>query len=115
LFRYDSCIFRIECDDEATRVLYAYPIHRSLIVLTATDLRGASVSIRSFFSGHAFEPETIRSMSIALERACEEMGLRPGNDAATAFVATKIIELAKQGIRSPDQLVKLTLQDMQTD
>jgi hypothetical protein len=73
------------------------------------------VSIRSFFSGHAFEPETIRSMSIALERACEEMGLRPGNDAATAFVATKIIELAKQGIRSPDQLVKLTLQDMQTD
>jgi len=71
--------------------------------------------IRSFFSGQAFEPETIRSMSIALERACEEVGLRPGNDAATEYVAAKIIELAKRGIRNSDQLVKMTLQDLQSD
>jgi len=72
-------------------------------------------NIAKLFSGQAFEPETIRSMSIALERVCEEVGLRPGNDAATEFVATKIIELAKRGVRGPDQLVKMTLQDLQSN
>jgi len=70
---------------------------------------------RSFFSGQPFDPKMIRSMSIALERACEEVGLRPGNDAATEYVAAKIVELAKRGIRGPDQLVKMTLQDLQSD
>ena len=36
------------------------------------------MSIRPFFNGQGFEQKkTIRSMSIALERAFEEVGLRP--------------------------------------
>jgi hypothetical protein len=54
-------------------------------------------------------------MSIALERTCEEVGLRPGNDAATEFVATKIIEFAKRGIGGPDQLVQMTLQALRDE
>jgi hypothetical protein len=72
-------------------------------------------NIAKLFSGQAFEPETILSMSIALERACEEIGLRPGNDAATEFVATKIMELATRGIRDPDKLLRMTMQDLQSE
>jgi hypothetical protein len=63
------------------------------------------VPIRPYLSGQAFEPDMIRSMSLALERACEEMGLRPGkDDPATRFVAEKIIKFAQRGIRDPDRL-----------
>jgi hypothetical protein len=72
-------------------------------------------NIAKLFSGQAFEPETILSMSIALEHACEEIGLRPGNDAATEFVATKIMELATRGIRDPDKLLRMTMQDLQSE
>ena len=72
--------------------------------------------IRPFLSGRAFEPETIRSMSLALERACQAMGLRPGqNDPATRVVAEKVIEYARRGIRDPDRLVELTLQEFQSN
>jgi hypothetical protein len=58
----------------------------------------------------------IRSMSLALERACEEMGLRPGkDDPATRFVAEKIIKFAQRGIRDPDRLVALTPQEFRSE
>jgi hypothetical protein len=69
-----------------------------------------------YLSGQAFEPDMIRSMSLALERACEEMGLRPGkDDPATRFVAEKIIKFAQRGIRDPDRLVTLTLQEFRSE
>jgi hypothetical protein len=74
-----------------------------------------AVSIKPFLVGQAFEPETIRSMSLALERACEEMGLRPGSDPATKLVAEKIIELAQRGIRDPERFVKLILQEFRNE
>jgi hypothetical protein len=58
----------------------------------------------------------MRSMSLALERACEEMGLRPGkDDPATRFVAEKIIKFTQRGIRDPDRLVTLTLQEIRSE
>ena len=55
-------------------------------------------------------------MSLALERACVEMGLRPGkDDPATRFVAEKIIKFAQRGIRDPDRLVTLTLQEFRSE
>ena len=40
------------------------------------------MSIRPSFNGQGFEQKkTIRSMSIALEHACEEVGLRPVSSA----------------------------------
>jgi hypothetical protein len=74
------------------------------------------VPIRPYLSGQTFEPDMIRSMSLALERACEEMGLRPGkDDPATRFVAEKIIKFAQRGIRDPDRLVTLTLQEIRSE
>ena len=96
-------------------LMSAFDPKRTSLRASVIVLMGAGMPIPRFFSGLAFGPETVRSMSIALERVCEEVGLRPGNDAATEFVATKIIELAKRGVRSPDKLVKMTLQDLNSD
>jgi hypothetical protein len=75
------------------------------------------VPIRSYLFGQVFEPDMIRSMSLALDRACEEMELRPGkDDPATRFGAEKkIIKFAQRGIRDPDRLVTLTLQEFRSE
>jgi hypothetical protein len=76
----------------------------------AWDITWDNLGAEHLQTQHAFEPDMIRSMSLALERACEEMGLRPGkDDPATRFVAEKIIKFAQRGIRDPDRLVTLTL------
>ena len=48
--------------------------------------------IRPFLSGEAFEPETIREMSLALESVCKTLGLKVIDDPATRHVAEKIID-----------------------
>ena len=45
--------------------------------------------IRPFLSGPAFDPETIREMSLALESVCNTLGLKVIDDAATRLVAEK--------------------------
>jgi hypothetical protein len=68
--------------------------------------------IPPFLSGQAFEPETIRTMSLAFERTCEALGLRKASDdPATQLVAEKVIELAQRGIREPERLTKMTLEE----
>jgi hypothetical protein len=67
------------------------------------------VPIRPFLAGQAFEPETIREMSLALESVCETLGLRLIDDPATRLVAQKIIELSQRGIRG-DSLRVMALQ-----
>jgi hypothetical protein len=57
------------------------------------------VPIRPFLAGQAFEPETIREMSLALEGVCDTLGLRLIDDPATRLVAQKIIELRQRGVR----------------
>jgi hypothetical protein len=72
------------------------------------------VPIRPFLAGQAFEPETIRKMSLALERVCETLGLRLVDDAATRLVAQKIIELRQRGILG-DSHREMTLQAFKHD
>jgi hypothetical protein len=67
--------------------------------------------IRSFLSGQPFDPETIASMSLALERVCKGLGLKNIDDAATRLVAEKIIELAQRGVRDPNALASMTLKE----
>jgi hypothetical protein len=55
--------------------------------------------IRPFLADQAFEPETIREMSLALERVCDALSLKPVDDAATRMIASKIIELAQRGVQ----------------
>jgi hypothetical protein len=52
--------------------------------------------IRPYLAGQAFDPETIRAMSLALEKVCEALSLKMEDDAATRLVAEKIIELAQR-------------------
>jgi hypothetical protein len=53
-----------------------------------------------FLSGHAFEPETITDMALALDAACDVLGLHPRtDDRATQSIAQKIVELAERGLR----------------
>jgi hypothetical protein len=67
--------------------------------------------ITPFLAGQAFDPETIEKMSAALVSACEALHLKVGDDPATRFVAEKVIEFAQRGIRDPNMLRKLTLQE----
>ena len=67
--------------------------------------------IRSYLAGQAFEPESIREMSLALENVCEMLALRLADDANTRLVASKIIELAQRGVRDAPTLTAMTLKE----
>jgi hypothetical protein len=73
------------------------------------------VPIRPFLSGEAFEPETIREMSLALESVCETLGLKVVDDAATRLVAEKIIELSQHGVRGIATLHAMTVKEFKTE
>jgi hypothetical protein len=60
--------------------------------------------IQKFLDGHAFDPETIQSMSEALTGARRALGLVDRDDPATRLVAIKIIELARNGERNAERL-----------
>ena len=71
--------------------------------------------ITPFLSGQAFDPETIENMSAALVEACDALHLKVGDDPATRFVAEKIIGWAQRGIRDPNMLWKLTVNEFGLD
>ena len=66
--------------------------------------------IRPFLAGEPFDPEIIAQMSLALESACEALGLKLVDDPATRLVAEKIIALVQRGVRDADTLT-MRLQD----
>ena len=68
--------------------------------------------IRPFLAGRAFEPETITQMGIALERACETMGLRNTDNMASRMVAEKIIELVERGVVGAAELCSLAVKEL---
>jgi hypothetical protein len=67
--------------------------------------------IRPYLAGQAFEPESIREMSLALENVCEMLALRLADDANTRLVASKIIELAQRGVRDAPTLTAMTVKE----
>jgi len=68
--------------------------------------------IRPFLAGQPFDPETIGTISRALESPCEELGLTSGvDDPATRTVAKKIIECAQHGIHDADTLRAIVLEE----
>jgi len=74
--------------------------------------RSAIMPIRPYLAGQAFEPESIREMSLALENVCETLALRLADDANTRLVASKIIELAQRGVRDAPTLIAMTLKEL---
>jgi hypothetical protein len=67
--------------------------------------------ITPFLARQSFDPETIEQMSAAFVAACDALHLKVGDDPATRFVAEKIIEWAQRGIRDPNVLWKLTVNE----
>ena len=66
--------------------------------------------ITPYLAHQAFDPEVIETMSAALVAACDALHLKIG-DPATRFVAEKVIELAQRGIRDPEKLRTMTLEE----
>jgi hypothetical protein len=52
-----------------------------------------------FLTGQAFDSKAIREMSLALESACNALGVPREDRAATRLVAEKIVQLAGHGMR----------------
>jgi hypothetical protein len=73
------------------------------------------VPIRPFLANQAFDPETIRAMSDALERVCNELGLKVVDDPATRLIAERIIGLAQRGVRDTATLSAATLSEIKSE
>jgi hypothetical protein len=69
------------------------------------------MAIRPYLAGQAFQPESIREMSLALENVCEKLELRLTDDPATRLVASTIIELTQRGVRDAPTLTAMTLKE----
>jgi hypothetical protein len=58
----------------------------------------------------AFDPEALRAMGVAFERACQSLGLADRSDAVTKLVAYEIIDAASKGERDSDKLFSAVMQ-----
>jgi len=72
---------------------------------------GKVVPITPFLTGEAFGPKAIQNMSDAFVHACKSLHLKVGDDPTTRMVAKKIIRLAQHGIRDPEALRIMTLDE----
>ena len=67
--------------------------------------------ITPYLAHQAFDPEVIETMSAAFVATCDALHLKVGDDPETRFVAEKVIELAQHGIRDPEKLRTMTLEE----
>jgi hypothetical protein len=67
-------------------------------------------TFRAADQGTDFDPESMRAIGLAFDKACQALGLRAQPDPTiTRPIAEKIIEFARRGERDPDQLSRLTV------
>lgn len=59
---------------------------------------------RNLFYGTAFDPETVKALCDAYERACTSLHDGGQPDIVKEVIAERIITLARQGERDPDKL-----------
>ena len=65
-----------------------------------------------FLLHQQFDPELIRSMSLAYANVCRALGLSTKPDPATQVVALKIMEIAEQrGSRTPTTIYLLAIEE----
>jgi hypothetical protein len=72
------------------------------------------MSITPFLTDGAFDPNDIKSMSMALDDVCEALNLGIGNP-AREVIAERIIALARKGERSPTVLRDRVLKEAGID
>lgn len=68
--------------------------------------------ITPFLDGASFDPETVRLMGIAFEKARAALRLADRIDPVNAIVAKKIIALAKAGEHDPQRLCDGALREL---
>jgi hypothetical protein len=56
--------------------------------------------------------DTIAHLKVAYARILSSLGLVDRNDPITEMVAKKLIEIAHRGIGDPDELCRITLEDL---
>ena len=65
-----------------------------------------------FLLHQQFDPELIRSMSLAYANVCRALGLSTKPDPATQVVALKIMEIAEQrGAQTPTTIYLLAIEE----
>jgi hypothetical protein len=67
--------------------------------------------ITPFLAGHTFDHDQIADMSAVLLAVCNKLGLADRADPLTEHVARTIVAFAQRGVRNPDALRKMTLQE----
>ncbi len=60
--------------------------------------------ITPFLKDQVFDPDLVRAMGVAFERACQLLHLADKSDPVTKIVARRIIEFAAAGEHDPDKL-----------
>ena len=65
-----------------------------------------------FLRHEAFEPEVTKAMGSAFERACSNLGTGSQPDVLRELIASRIIELARNGCRSADALYAQTIKSL---
>lgn len=59
-----------------------------------------------------FDPETIKAITTAYERACSELQLVDRNDLLTELVAKTIISVAETGERDPERIRQMAMEKL---
>ena len=67
-------------------------------------------SITPFLQDDVFDPEALKAMSIALEDVCRTLRV-DGDERARETMAARIVELARRGVRDPEQLRNRVLRE----
>ena len=67
--------------------------------------------IRPYLQGQAFDPDSIRVMSIAFAKVCDQLGIVDKHDAVTKIVARTVIDMAQRGYRDEDSLTDAVMQE----
>ena len=70
--------------------------------------------IRPFLNGEQFEDETVRVMGLAFEAVCISLHIGNSGDDVRQAIATKVIDLARNGERRADILCELALKEIRT-
>ena len=64
-----------------------------------------------FLPHQEFDPELVRSMSLAYANVCRALGLSTKPDPANEVVALKIVEVAERGARTPTTIYLLAIEE----
>ena len=73
------------------------------------------ITIHPHLGQHVFEPEALAEMSRALEETCIALKIFAGDEQGRQTIATRIIDLASEGVLGAEALRQRVLAEARTD